>query len=190
MDTLISIEIGSTILQILFIVFLIEQNRTCWIFGFFASLSGAYLMFQQNYFSETILYVFYALMAIYGWFIWSRPQKFKIIKNSSIQNIVLIAIGIASTGVLGYVMKTKTEADLPFYDALSTCFGIIATFLEAHKVLAGWLYWIAINAYSIWLYLYKDLYWYSGLMVVFTVLSVKGYLDWSKKMKENGTQMA
>lgn len=147
-------------------------------------------MFHQNYFSETILYIFYAIMAIYGWIIWSNPKQESIKRNSSLQNIFLVGLGLSLAGILGYIMKSKTEADLPYYDALSTVFGVIATFLEAHKILAGWIYWIAINAYSVWLYAYKGLNWYSGLMVLFTVLSVKGYIDWKNELKKSGTALA
>jgi len=69
-------------------------------------------------------------------------------------------------------------------DSQTTVFGIAATFLEARKKLYAWIYWIVLNGVSIILYASRDLFIYSGLMVVFFALSVYGFRSWSVKFSK------
>ena len=84
---------------------------------------------------------------------------------------------------LGVFMQS-VKADKPFYDAFSTVFGVAATFLEMYKFISGWVYWIALNVFTIWLYAVKGLWVYACLMVVYSILSVYGLRKWSLKLKE------
>ena len=63
----------------------------------------------------------------------------------------------------------------------TTIFSFIASYLEAHKILGGWLYWIVINAVSVILYFERGLQIYAALMVVYFGLSVVAYFSWRKK---------
>ena len=81
---------------------------------------------------------------------------------------------------LGAFFSSQTDAQKPYADAFSTIFSFFATYLEAKKVLSAWIYWFGLNAFSVWLYFARHLEVYSGLMVVYTVLSVIGYLQWRK----------
>ncbi|HCQ15591.1 MAG TPA: hypothetical protein DIU20_04980, partial [Cryomorphaceae bacterium] len=42
----------------------------------------------------------------------------------------------------------------------------------------NWLYWIVIDAVSIYLYVKRGLYFTAGLFVLYTFLSIKGALEW------------
>ena len=42
--------------------------------------------------------------------------------------------------------------------ALPTCFAVVTTYLVAKKVLENWLYWIVIDAASMYLYYEKGYY--------------------------------
>ena len=77
---------------------------------------------------------------------------------------------------------TKTDASKPYFDALSSVFGVIATFLELYKFLISWGFWIAINTYTIWLYEIRELNFLAFQMIVYTLLSIHGYRKWSAKI--------
>lgn len=84
---------------------------------------------------------------------------------------------------LGVLMESYTEAAYPYFDALTTVFAVIATFMETRKVFSGWYYWIVLNFASIFLYSLKDLDLYTGLAVVNTVMSFVGLYQWHKSKK-------
>jgi len=82
---------------------------------------------------------------------------------------------------LGYRMSS-TDAEKPFWDAISTVFGVIATFLEIYKYYVAWSFWVVINVYSTFLYFSTELYFYAGQGVLYTIMSVYGLLAWKKKI--------
>ena len=77
---------------------------------------------------------------------------------------------------------SKTEASKPYYDALSTVFGVLATFLELYKYFVAWSFWVFINGYTIWLYGIKELNFMAFKMIIYTFLSIYGLIAWRKKL--------
>ncbi len=183
MSTLLILELISVLFNIAFLVLLTKELKQCWIYGIIGSLLGAFVIYKNGYYSESILYVFYAAVGIYGYIYWERKSNENFtIKRSSVLQIILLAIaGFLMAFGLGYLMS-KTDASKPYYDALSTVFGIMATFLELYKYVVAWGFWIVINGYTIWLYGIKDLNFLALQMIVYTILSVYGFVTWHKKL--------
>ncbi len=184
MSYLLILEVISVIFNILFLVFFTKENKVCWIFGILGSLLGAFVMYKSNLFSETILYLFYAFVGIYAYLHWHNKSTdtFKIRKSSVLHVFILVLSGFFIAAGLGFIMS-KTKADKPYFDAISTVFGIIATFLEIYKHYIAWFFWIIINAYTVWLYQIKEINLFALQMVVYTILSIRGLVLWNKKLK-------
>lgn len=175
------LEISSVLFNLLFIFLLIQERKSCWIFGIIGSVLGAILFYYQQYFSESILYVFYAVMGVYGYVIWNRPKlDLKIHRIRLYWHGIVLFFGAILTFALGKYMS-RFDADRTYYDAFSTVFGVVATFLEMYKVLSAWIYWIILNLFSIWLYAVKGWWIYAALMVIYAVLSVHGLYIWTKR---------
>lgn len=156
----------------------------CWWFGVAGSLTGAILFIKSNLYSESLLYFFYAFMGVWGWIVWNAESGVFRIKGIAIaKHIMLILVGALSWIALGYGMSF-TDADKPFYDAFSTVFSVIATFLEIYKILGAFIYWIIINAFSIWLYGSKELNYYLFLAAVYTAISIYGAIEWQRTYRE------
>ena len=180
------LEIIATLTSLLFLILLIRQNIWCWIFGIFSSFLSVYLFIKVQLYSEAILYLFYGLFGIYGWVKWSDVGGNKI---ESFQKMPLIRHGgflvlgsILAFG-LGKIFDTYTDADKTYIDSSTTIFSLIATFLEAHKYVYAWIYWIIINGISVWLYYSKGLQIYAALMVIYFILSFVGLYSWEKEWK-------
>jgi nicotinamide mononucleotide transporter len=69
---------------------------------------------------------------------------------------------------------------MPYIDSFTTWGSIITTFMVAHKVVENWLYWIVIDAISIYLYIDRELYQTVGLYSIYLILAVIGYIAWRK----------
>ena len=184
MQLLTVIEILSVITGLLWIVLLIRENILCWLFGIISSALSIYLFYSTKLYSEAILYIYFVLIGIYGWYMWNKKDSagdsLKITDYSWKSHSLVIVIGLLGTYFLGNFFSS-TDAARPYHDASSTSFSFLASYLEAKKILSGWLYWICINAFSVWLYFDRDLYMYSGLMVIYFILSIYGYWNWKKK---------
>lgn len=177
-------EWAGVVLNVLYLVLLIRRSIWCWPFGILGSGLSIYLFIESKLYSEAILYGFYVLIGVYGWIKWSRNAD----ENDLVQpilwslqkHLVAIAIGIAATFGLGHFFQTYTDAERPMLDAFSTGFAFVASFLEAQQVLSGWIYWIILNGFSVWLYYDRGLELYGLLSVVYTVMSFVGYYQWQK----------
>jgi nicotinamide mononucleotide transporter len=103
----------------------------------------------------------------------------------------LYAIGIACGiwFVLGKLMVANTDAAIPWADAFSTSFSFVATWLETRKVLTGWIYWIGLNAFSVWLYLMRDLESMAVMTLIFAVLSISGFIRWRKEYQSQESEL-
>jgi nicotinamide mononucleotide transporter len=183
MNWMLLLEAISVIFNIVFLVLFTKEIKLCWIFGILGSLLGALLFYYQKYYSESLLYLFYAGIGVYAYLYWNAKEDEGFgIKRLSIVNAIFITLSTTAVALgLGFVMS-KTDADKPFLDALSTVFGVMATFLEIYKYLAAWLFWIAINAFTIWLYGIKELNFFAFQMIIYTVLSIRGYVLWKRKL--------
>ena len=177
------IEVLATGAGLLFIVLLIRERVSCWPFGIAGSLLSIYLFIDTRLYSEAILYAFYVGMGIWGWARWtargnagSQPVN----RLSAAGNAALIAVSLAFGLTLGQLLATFTDAERPLIDAMTTSFSFAATYLEVRKTLDAWIYWMVINAVTIWLYQDRALDIYAALMVLYTVLSVVGFIRWRR----------
>jgi nicotinamide mononucleotide transporter len=171
-------------LNLLFILLLIRENIWCWLFGIVASIISVVLFYETKLYSETLLYSVYVVLGVYAWVNWrsnSVKAPMPIQQKEKLYHLMAIAIGLVMWFGLGYFFKTYTDSKLPWADAASTSFAFVATYLEAKKILHHWIYWIAVNIFSVWLYSVRDLPILGYMMAGFGIFSVIGYFVWRRK---------
>lgn len=179
------IEIVAVLLSLTYLYLMIRENIWCWSFGIVSSLLSIFLFLNSKLYSESILYFFYVLVGIYGWYTWGikgKEQTFNIQLWNTKKHIVALITGFSLSFLVGYFFDKNTNANNSYIDAHTSVFGLIASYMEAHKVLTGWLFWIVINAVSVWLYWIRGLEIYAGLMIVYFVLSFAGFYEWRRRL--------
>jgi nicotinamide mononucleotide transporter len=175
------LELASVVLNVLFLVFFTLEKKISWVLGGIGSLLGAYIFFSTKLYSESVLYLFYAAIAVYGYVQWSKPKIHITIKKVAVKHtLFFLTISIGFSILLGLIMS-KTDADKTYYDAASTGFSLVATFMEIYKYALAWYFWIGINLFSIWLYQQKELNLFTVQMALFTLLSINGAYQWHRK---------
>lgn len=177
------LEIVSVALSLTYLLLLIKENRWCWVFAFVAALLSVYIFVQAKLYSESVLYVAYALFSVYGWIKWAptaERAKTAVQRLPVVQHLLWILVGLAGAWSLATLFATYTDAEKTSVDALTTSFSFVASYLQAHKYLYNWIYWIIINGVTVWLYVTQGLSIYAGLMVVYTAMSVVGLMRWQR----------
>ena len=180
------LELLSVGFNLIYILLLMKEDIRCWIFGIVGSLLGIFVMINAKLYSESILYVFYALIGVYGWYVWAtqgNEKDFLITRWSGKKIGVTILVGAILSYLLGYFFYKNTDANNSFLDASTTSFAFIASYLQAHKVLSNWIFWIIINGITIGLYFNRSLDFYGGVSIVFFIAAILGFIDWNKKYK-------
>lgn len=185
------IETLGVALNLVFLVLLIKRHIACWAFGILGSALGVWSFIQASLYAEAFLFGFYGIMGFYGWWMWHRPlgqPELSISEWNWKSHLMGITSGLLGTTVLGYFLRNYTDAALPWHDAFSTIFSFIATWLEARKILSGWIYWLILNGFSVWLYSQRELHLYALLALVYAGLSVYGWFTW--RAARNQEQLA
>ena len=116
-QTAFYIQVVSSICTLLYIFLLMKEKIACWAFGIVGSLLGIFVLINAKLYSESILYAFYVIIGIYGWYIWATQGKEKdfLISRWSLKNIGLtLLIGSILSFLLGYFFYKNTDANNPF----------------------------------------------------------------------------
>jgi nicotinamide mononucleotide transporter len=184
------IELVATITGFLYIVFTIREKMLLWLFGIISSALYAWIFFNSTIYAYSILYVYYVIMGIYGWYNWSGTTKVpgntsgKLVvhRASSAGLLVYIAVSLIFAIPVYFLLKKYSETDAAWLDALLTSSGMVATWMLTQKIIEQWIFWIAIDLLSFGLMIYKGLYPSSFLFFAYTLLAVKGYVTWKKEL--------
>lgn len=168
---------------LLYIFLVLFKKPSAWVFGVFSSAVYVKICFQTQLYLDGILQLFYVVMGLYGWWIWAVKKKeaVNVIQvwpsKRHLWNIFLSCFLVL---IIGLLFDRFTGQAKPYTDALITIFSLFATYLVAHKVLENWLYWIFIDAISIYLFASRGLYLTSVLYVIYTLMAVIGFFKWRK----------
>jgi nicotinamide mononucleotide transporter len=138
--------------------------------------------FEYQLYMDSGLNFFYVIMGVIGWLNWGQSGGNPVISTNTVRfHLIAIFILLALSAVIGQLLQTYSQAALPFWDAGTTLFSIWATYLLIKHKKENWLYWIVTDGIYVGLYIYKGAYLFAILFVIYTVLSVKGWRDWSKE---------
>lgn len=121
-------------------------------------------------------------MGIYGWLEWYSAKKSKsdlVIDSASFRSIAkFIFLGFLLIPVTGFILDHYTDSDIPYWDAYTTIFSFIATYMMAKRLLENWIFWIVIDLSCIFIYLYKGLNATVFLFFIYTLMAIYGYFNW------------
>ncbi len=180
-------EIVAVLAAIAYLLLAIRQNIWCWLFAAVSTAIYIGIFIAAKLYMESMLNAFYFVMAIYGWYVWTtgrsdghrRPVVIWPLRTHA---IAITGIVVASA-ISGFLLKTETDAALPYIDSLTTWFAIWGTFLVARKVLENWWYWLVIDIASVMIYWSRDLELTSMLFIVYVILIPFGLVSWTKSMR-------
>jgi len=179
------IESVAVLFSILYVILAAKENIWCWAAAIISVSLYVYIFYTVQLYPETGLQIFYFIMAIVGYYMWNKQDKERIKEWSETKHLLIIFIGAIFTFFMGFYFSTYTDSQMPIIDSFTTVFSIIATYMVIKKVLGNWLYWIVIDAVSVYIYFNRDLHLTSLLFVAYTIIAVFGYFAWMKRMKTN-----
>jgi nicotinamide mononucleotide transporter len=184
------LETAGVITALIFTILAAYEKKACWPFGFISSLIYVYLCVEIKLYQDAIINIYYVVMAIYGWWNWSKPisdqnEKIPVSSLKKNERIQYILIGITFTGISGSLFYFYTDASFPFADAFTTVFAFLATWLQARKKIENWIVFFLVDAVSAVLYFQKSLYLTSLLFVLYTLLCAFAWNRWNQKIKHS-----
>ena len=179
------IESAAVFFSILYVILAVKESIWCWAAAAISVSLYIYICYTAQLYTETGLQVFYLLMAFYGYHQWNKNNStLKVKQWTTIKHLLILVLGALLTFLMGFYFTIYTDAAMPLVDSFTTVFSVFATYMVTKKVLGNWLYWIVIDAVSVYLYFSRDLHLTSLLFIVYTVIAIFGYFSWLKRNNE------
>ena len=185
-----ALEFIAVVLAIVYLLLVMREHIACWYAAFVSTAIFLYIFSDVKLYMESGLQVYYLAMAVYGWSRWrkggghSKAGKTLLISRWRLQQhavaLLLILVATASTTIL---LQTYTDAELPLLDSFTTWGAIVTTFMVARKILENWIYWLVIDAISIYLYVDRELYFTALLFAVYIVIIFFGWATWLRRYR-------
>ncbi|MFI5197747.1 MAG: nicotinamide riboside transporter PnuC [Thermoanaerobaculia bacterium] len=165
-----------------------RENVWCWPVGLVNVAVYALVFHDAKLYADMGLQVVYFALCLYGWWAWMRGGAAHgrlVVSRAPAAVLAACALaGIAFAAALGVFLRAKTDAALPFWDAGTTGFSLVAQFLQTRKWIENWLLWIAVDIVYVGMYVVKRLYLTAGLYALFLVLAGIGLASWRRSLEE------
>ena len=183
----ISLEIIGIVFGITSVVFAKKENIWVYPTGLVSTGIFVFICFQYSLYGDLIINIYYTLMSLYGWYIWSRASGNTTIPTTKCSQKDWIKTGFifcftSILVVLIYTYYNKFNQTTAYFDTLTTGIFFAGMWLMANKKIENWLFWMVGNFISIPLYFAKGLGFTAIQFVVFFILAYYGYKAWLKTM--------
>ncbi len=170
----------------------IKQNVWYWLVSIIMVSMYIYIYIDAKLYADMSLQFYYLVISFYGWYMWlfgktinNKQSELRVSNSSKRLMGILLVLSILLFFFIAGVLMTFTNSDLPYWDSFTTSLSFIATWMLARKILENWLIWIIVDAVSVGIYIYKDLYPTAVLFLFLTILAFVGYIQWKKDLVVN-----
>jgi len=149
-----------------------------------------YLSFKFHLIGEAGVNLYYTIMSIYGWILWTKRNKDRnyvvVITGSSakdwVQQFLFFAFFyILIFSALTYLKKDFYPGAIPWGDSFASATAFTGMWLMAKKKVESWYWWIATNISSIPLYFVKGLVVTSLYYFILLVFAFWGLAEWKQR---------
>ena len=176
------------------VVLVAKGNILNYIIGLYNTLGYAWIAWHNGLFGEVFEYLlFYLPMTVVGFFLWRNKMQDGTVLMRKLHLkwiLLLLAIIISATGIVGYLLSLIEAQNTPYIDAATNVLSVLATILMVLRYREQWGAYILLNVLSIimWLFRAVDGSPEAAIMIVmwsaFLVNSFYGFYNWTKGAKE------
>ncbi len=187
----IVLELTAVFFGIVSVLYAKKNNVLVYPSGIVGSAIFVYLLIKWGLFGDFIINIFYVVMSIYGWYLWTRKSNGKDLLNISRTNskekvIASIIFLMAFIFIwIIYIAFDKFDNWTAYLDTLTTAIFFSGMWLMAKRKIENWTFWIVGDIITVPLYFYKGLTMSSFLYLMYTFIAVAGYLAWRKSIEES-----
>jgi nicotinamide mononucleotide transporter len=189
-------EIFAVVLSIAYVWLAAEGSIWCWPAAFVSTLMFIFVFWDVSLFFQLMLNVYYLIMAVIGFLHWRRSneERFVVLQMPLRLHVKIIIAGIILTTLFSALAVNLAEHwfsyDLLYLDAGITVFSLLVTYLTVKKYLQSWMYWSVINFLSVYLLIANELYLTVILMLIYIVIAMRGYINWSQSLFDDEDELA
>ena len=172
-----------------------SKNENILVFptGLISTIIYIYLSYKGDLIGEASVNIYYSILSVYGWILWSRKdvqQHIKLhisfsTKKQWLQQLSFFAIlYLLIFLILTYLKTSFYPGVIPWADAFASATAYTGMWLMARKKIESWYWWIATNIASIPLYFTKGLVFTSVFYVVLLMMAFAGLIEWKHRLRK------
>lgn len=158
--------------------------------GLINTIIYIWLSFKAHLLGEASVNLYYSVMNIYGWIVWSKKdlqQKTVLSIQFSDQHwwrLQLLFFGffyITIFFALQYLKQSFASGAIPWVDAFASATAFTGMWLMTRKKVESWFWWMATNIVSIPLYFSKGYVFTSIYYLILLGMAVWGWIEWKQR---------
>ena len=187
------LEIAGTIVGLIYLVLEYRANKLLWIAGVIMPAIYVFVYYDAGLYADFGINIYYLLIAVYGYLAWTFGKRTDNGKRTELpitrlprrSLVASLVISLALFFLFAYILITFTDSNVPWLDSFTTAVSVVGLWMLARKYVEQWIAWIAVDAVSTGLYIYKELYFTSALYAIYTIIAIFGYYKWKRLMQDN-----
>ena len=164
--------------------------------GIISTLIYTYIFLQPNtkLYADAILNVYYFVMSIYGWVLWTKRnsgQPLAISKANSKDVFLIILLSLGGWAILYFmltwlfpaVIPGYTPSDIALWDAFISSTAWVGMWLLARRKIENWIVLNISNLVAIPIYVNKGMPFTAALTLFLFIVAIFGYFEWKKQIQ-------
>lgn len=198
-----TLEIIGTLVGLLYLWLEYRASIYLWIAGIIMPAIYLFVYYEAGLYADFGINVYYLVVALYGWMMWKYGSfvRTKILRKKAEEAVgeeelpitrmplryllPLVAVFAVTFVFIAWILIRFTDSNVPWLDSFTTAMSIIGMWMLAHKYVEQWGAWIAVDAVSAGLYVYKGLDFTAGLYALYTIIAIFGFFKWKRMMEKD-----
>ena len=175
------VELVAVIFGLAYVVLAIRLHHWCWYMTLCSGALFLWIFWNVELYLMSLLQLFFLGIAIYGIFKWnpnSNNMEERITTIKPKHHLYILSLIVLSSIVIGWFLNHYTDDAFPYLDTFTAVGSLITSWMVAKKILENWLYWIVIDAVSIYIYIERELYLTVLLFTIYLIMAALGYHQW------------
>ena len=186
------LEAIAVVMGIVSVYFSRKENILVYPTGLINTTIYIWLSFKGQLFGEATVNLYYTIMSVYGWLIWSKRKENRELAvhiEYSTRKMWLQQLGffaffyLVIFFALLYLKKAFAPGVIPVADAFASATAFTGMWLMTRKKVESWWWWIATNITSIPLYFVKGYVFTSVYYLILLMMAISGLIAWRKRAK-------
>ncbi len=171
---------------------ILAKKNNIWVYpiGLVSTTIYTYLLLKYTLLGDMLINVYYTIMSIYGWILWTRKKEnheeypISYTTKQEKKKVFVIFILTMIFVVLVYLFFNKFDSWTSYVDTFTTGIFFVGMWLMAKRKIENWILWIIGDFISIPLYFYKGLWFTTFQFIIFTFIAYLGYREWKTYLQK------
>ena len=186
------IEIVAVITGMLSVWFSKKINVLVFPIGIISVLLYVFIFIKNELYANAIINFIYFLISVFGWWNWKRTNdkslkskgddELKVTFLNRKESVISSLLVTLSFFIISITINSDLVTKLDYCTSILGLGGIILT---SFKKVENWISYLIADIILIPLCIYNGLYLTSIQYLVYTILAIMGYINWSKEARQN-----